>query len=102
MTTKYQNVDDQATTNNKSLHPATPSFIKFDFDEDGEYYEDDGGDGALPPLDGSAGAPLNGVRAEWFFEQAKPTSSRYESYILRTHVRLGGPLDAPGVADLGA
>lgn len=41
VTTKYQNVDDQATTNNKSLHPATPSFIKFDFDEDGEYYSND-------------------------------------------------------------
>ena len=47
-------------------------------------------------LDGSIGSPLGGARASWFFEQARPRASRYESYILRTHARLGAPLGVGG------
>ena len=31
---------DVPSTQNKSLHPATPSFIKFEFDADGQYSSD--------------------------------------------------------------
>lgn len=33
--------EDQATALTKSLHPVTPSYIKFDFDEDGQYSSSD-------------------------------------------------------------
>ena len=36
---EYEFTETQAT-HNKSLHPATPSQIKFDFDEDGLYSSD--------------------------------------------------------------
>lgn len=42
-------------------------------------------------VDAEASSPLGSTRAAWFFEQGKSTS-RYESYILRTHVRLGAPI----------
>ena len=41
-------------------------------------------------LDGSIDSPLS-VTASWFFEQALE-HGRYESYILRSHMRLGAPL----------
>lgn len=48
-------------------------------------------DVAYDELDGSAGSPLGGTEAAWFFEQGLP-HSRYESYIVRSFARLGAPL----------
>ena len=50
-------------------------------------------DVAYDELDGSAGSPLGGTEAAWFFEQGLP-HSRYESYIVRSFARLGAPLAA--------
>ena len=55
-------------------------------------------DAMYDTLDGSAGAPLGGLKASWFFEQARE-HSRYESYIMRTSMRLGAPLDASWYAE---
>ena len=42
---------------------------------------------------GTAGASGKTVDPSWFFEQGKHRPSVYHSYILRSHLRLGRPLE---------